>query len=194
LPSETPVENPGTSFPTLFSHSQYPELSCLSASLANILADCEPGLAERVALDVPITVPNIHHLAIWVYKNMKDSVHIQHCLPRDLRGCSPRDPSNQTPSILKQKAVWRLDWLLRQDSGKFVCTVLASDEKSVHVVGIDTARCAIFDHEDTRTLPLTQSGFNACCGGTDTCICLGEVREVVIQLEGLKKRIFEEIE
>ena len=66
--------------------------------------------------------------------------------------------------------------------------------KSAHVVGIDTARRAIFDHEDTRTLPLTQSGLNTCFGGTDTCLGLGEVREVVIQLEDLKKRTFEEIE
>jgi hypothetical protein len=78
--------------------------------------------------------------------------------------------------------------------GVFLCTVLASDESSAHVVGVDAARRAIFDHEDTRTLPMTKSGFNACCGGGDTCIGLGEVKEVVCRSEASRKRSVTEIE
>jgi hypothetical protein len=195
LPSSTAVENSGTSFPVRFSRSCHPELSCLFASLANLLADREPELAEEVALASFSTVSNIHRLGIWLFQNMKSSlVRIEHCLPVDLRSCSPRDPSNRDPSQVKQKALRRLDWLLLQDAGHFLCTVLASDEWSAHVVGVDATRRAIFDHEDTRSLPMNQSGFNACCGGEDSCIGLGEVKEVVCKSKASRKRAWPEIE
>jgi hypothetical protein len=195
LPSSTAVEDVGVSFPVQFSRSHHPELSCLFASLANILADREPELAEELVCLIPSTVSNIHRLGIWVFKNMNSAlVRIEHCLPFELRSCSPRDPSNHDPSQLKQKALRRLDWLLLQDAGSFLCTALASDESSAHVVGVDAARRAIFDHEDTRTLPMTKSGFNACCGGGDTCIGLGEVKEVVCRSGASRKRSVTEIE
>jgi hypothetical protein len=194
LPSMTPVEQVGTSFVVRFSRLHFPELSCISAALANLIAEEHPGIAAEIVETLPSAISNLHLLSGWIFRNMKSGpLGIQHCLAPDLRSISPRDPSNQDPVLVEQKAGRRLEWMLQQTKGKFLCSVISSDRQESHVVGVDVTRKLIFDHEETRTLPLSQSGFNACGGGEAACLGLGAVRQIVEKSAGSKKRNLEDI-
>jgi hypothetical protein len=138
--------------------------------------------AKRVA-DVSDTGSKINMIGAWVFTNLKFCLfRISYSLPSDFRSSSPRDPSNQNPNHFKEKSLRLLNWITQQNVGWFICTVLASDDQSSHVVGVDGTQRAIFDHEETRTLSLTQSGFDACSRGDEICIGLGEVMQIVEQL------------
>jgi hypothetical protein len=79
-----------------------------------------------------------------------------------------------------------LDWVLVQQDGDFMVTVISSDGQASHVVGVRAGRRLIFDYEDPISLPLNTTGFDAACSGINTCSGLGEVKRV--GLKDMKKR------
>jgi hypothetical protein len=189
-PSTTVVQAAGSSFPVTFSRALYPDLSCVPASLANLLAREERVLADTVATTAPVGISNIHRLGNWVFRDLEPRLYeIIHCLPPELRSISRRDPVNKDVINVNRRSAQRLSWLLSQSARKFLCAILDSEGQSNHVVGVDTELGVIFDHEDTRTLPLNKSGFDSCCGGHNICIGLGEVKELIRSERKDRKRM-----
>jgi hypothetical protein len=148
--------------------------------MANLLAREDRVVADIVASTTPAEIPNVFRLSKWVFAHLEPKRYeVVHCLPAELRSVSSRDPANHKLEDVKRRSADRLSWILNRESGKFLCVLLDSEGQMKHVIGVDAERGAIYDHEDTRTLPLSESGLNACCGGSRVCIGLGEVMEVI---------------
>jgi hypothetical protein len=125
----------------------------------------------------PEGAKNLHHLSNWVCRSGW-AFQLSTCLPDGLHIISPRHPDNYDQEKVRRKAERRLSWVLVQSDGKFLCTVIDSCGRSSHVVGVHAAERKIIDPENEESLPLNQSGFNACCSGDETCVGLGDVKEL----------------
>jgi hypothetical protein len=81
-----------------------------------------------------------------------------------------------------------LDWVLVQQYGDFMVTVISSDEQTSQVVGLRAGGRLMFYHEDSMSLPLVSSGLAAACGGTKTCARLREMNMVGLEVKTKSRR------
>jgi hypothetical protein len=167
-------------------------LSCVVASLANLVAHGNPDFAARLVNGSRgEEFSSLRKFASWLltascFPPKSVPYELVNCLPVNLRSQSLRDPVNRDSSSVAQRARLRLDWLLEQSAGNFLVSIVSSGGDSSHVVGISAHRRHVFDHEELNSLPFNRSGFDAACSGMSTCVGLGEVK--MVGLKVLKKR------
>jgi hypothetical protein len=167
-------------------------LSCVVASLANLVVQCNPEFASRlVSGSRGEEFPSLRSFANWLstassLPSKSVPFELVNCLPADLRSQSLRDPLNRGANIMEQKERLRLDWLMEQSAGDFLVTMISSGGDSSHVIGVSAHRRYVFDHEERFSLPFSRSGMDAACSGRNACAGLGEVKMVV--LKDVKKR------
>jgi hypothetical protein len=189
--SNTPVVNGGPRVCLAYSRVSDEQLSCVPASLANLVVEDDPEFARSVVEDTrDLMFDDLRQLAKWLTRPAVGRIpyELRNCLPVEIRSQSSRDETNRGAGALELKARMRLNWVLRQREGNFIVTVVTSDGHASHVVGVSADRCLIFDHEDAVSLPLNASGFDATCGGNSRCIGLGEVKLVGVKLIKKRKR------
>ena len=156
----------------------------MPASIANLLAEKDPVFSEEVFIGaILVNFENLRQFSRWLLtaECFSDKIipfELRNFLPRSLRSQSARDPMNKSLDYLLLRARKRFDWVLEQNDGYFIATVIASDGHSSHVVGVNSRRRLVFDHEDPKSLPFKISWFDSTCGGTNTCVGLGEVKIV----------------
>jgi hypothetical protein len=183
-PSETTILQEGLRVKIPYARCQDSDLSCVPASLANVLAEQDPVFSEELVNGSRLEMfENLRQFAGWLltakcFSRKRIQYELRNCLPNGLRSQSLRDPVNKSSEDLSLRARQRLEWILGQKDGEFIVTVIASDGHSAHVVGVSARRHIIFDHEDPKSLPFNSSGFDAACSGTGTCVGLGEVKLV----------------
>jgi hypothetical protein len=190
-PSDTEVVNGSPGICLAYSRVSDEQLSCVPASLANLIAEDNPEFARSVVEDTRnLMFEDLRQLAKWLTRPSAGRIpyELRNCLPVEIRSQSSRDGTNRGAGALELKARMRLNWVLSQKEGNFIVTVVTSEGHGSHVVGVSADRCLIFDHEDAVSLPLNPSGFDATCGGKSRCIGLGEVKLVGVKMIKKRKR------
>jgi hypothetical protein len=147
--------------------------------MANIVQSVDPPAAVRFLARCTDEYLDAYSL-MRAAKRAKFGYELQYCVPEGYRNVSLRDKrTNPTPQAAARNALLRLSWVLEQEEGRFICEVRGSEGQRPHVVGVWAEEKAIFDHEDEKTLPLSEAGFDGCCGGSSKCEGLGNVFKLV---------------
>jgi hypothetical protein len=165
--SETEVCEERSPAKVVYSRCQDVGISCVPASLANLLAEKDPDFALELANGTRMEMfSSLRQFTGWLmiascFLQKPVPYQLLNCLPVDIRSQSVRDVASRGSSSFERRARQRLDWVLAQQDGDFMVTVIASDGQASHFIGVSAGRRLIFDHEDPMSLPFNTTGFDA---------------------------------